>query len=191
MNKIKIAAAFAIVLAAPAYAQTSANSLAQTQAQSSAANQGNNQAVTFEAAHVPSTTTVRTAPALGGNSFYGSFSTDNCMVSAGGGFSVIGAGGQVVTPVRDDQCAVLRGVERTMQVAASVSRTEPKVAGKLQQGAIDMLCALNPTVGAALQAQGVCSKPQKTVAAIPTPAQTSEQERTRAEMARKCPACMR
>lgn len=135
------------------------NSQSQTQAQSAASNSGNNLASTnnFAAAHVPSDTTVRMAPNLGGNSFYGSFSTDNCMVSGGGGVSLVGLAVNGVTPIRDKQCSVLRGVERTMQVAATISHTNPTVSAKLEQGAIDMLCSLNETVGDALHGQGVCT----------------------------------
>ena len=63
--------------------------------------------------------TLRTAPAMGGQSFYGSFSSDSCMVSAGGGGSVVGFGMNVAFPIEDQKRSLRRNFERTMQAAAS------------------------------------------------------------------------
>lgn len=164
--KSKFAALFiALAFAGVANAQT-VNSKTDSQATSSAANQGNAQNITFN-----STGTDRqhvyTNPPVAGNSFYGSFSSDSCVTSAGGGFSGALVGINAVSPVRDEQCSVLRGVERTMQIAATVSQSNPKMASKLQQGAVDMLCMLNDVTAAALKNQGVCSDIQ------PAPEQNS------------------
>lgn len=183
MNKFTIAAVALIVASAlplaQAQAETTANSNASTQATSAAANLGNNQAVTFQSAAIPDHTTVRTAPAVGGNGYYGSWSSDACMVSAGAGVSVVGFGVQGATPIRDEQCAALRGVERTMQVAASVAGSNPGLSHHLQQAAVDILCTYNQTVGNALRAQGVCTvqaKPATQASAAPvTPVASTAQ----------------
>lgn len=82
MKKIAFAAAVAIVLTAPAFANsTNASSSASTQAQSAAANLGNNQSTTFQGTQVPTTThnygtpMIYTAPSAFG------FSQDNCAGS--------------------------------------------------------------------------------------------------------------
>lgn len=143
-----------ILLAGTANAQTTATSSTQSAATSAAQNAGNAQAITFNS---ESTDGMKTTPSVAGNGFYGSFSSDFCMGSAGGGFSAGFFGGNAVTPIRDEQCSVLRGVERTLQVSANIAPTNPGLAIKLQQGAVDMLCQLNDTVGAALKHQGICS----------------------------------
>jgi len=172
MLKIKMlfGALLALAISVPAFAHggsshynATANSQTASTANSNSANAGNAQAITF---NNDSGGSIKTVPSLGGNSFYGSFSTDNCMVSGGVGATFLGGGGSIVTPIRDEQCSVLRGVERTMQVAATVSRADPSLSHKLQQGAVDMLCNLNSIVGNALKQQGVCTEPKKQTAQV-------------------------
>ncbi|NYT38914.1 hypothetical protein ERD78_18645 [Allopusillimonas soli] len=147
--------ATAIVAASAAQAQT-ATSKTESVANAAAQNAGNAQNITFQSSG-SGTQTIKSAPQMGSLGLFGSFSSDNCMVSAGGGVSIIGVGVQGATPVRDEQCAILRGFERTMQAASTVYAVNPALSAKLQQAAIDTLCSLNETVGAALRHQGVCS----------------------------------
>ena len=79
-----IVLALSLSLAAfSATAQTNSASSSTTSATSGATNAGNTQGITFNSKSDASGT-LRTAPAMGGQSFYGSFSSDSCMVSAGG-----------------------------------------------------------------------------------------------------------
>lgn len=155
-----------ILLAGTANAQSTAHSNTHSAATSAAQNAGNAQSITFNS---EASERMRTTPGVAGNGFYGSFSSDFCFGSGGGGVSAGFVGVNAVSPIRDEQCSVLRGVERTMQVAATVTATNPALAGRLQQGAIDMLCGLNDTVGAALRQQGVCTEPAEPVAAPAQP----------------------
>lgn len=155
MRKITIATVLMLALSPSAFAQTHAVSRTESQAVSAAQNAGNAQSITFNS---ESSDRLRKTPDVAGNGFYGSFSSDSCVTSAGGGFAGGLFGMNAVTPVRDEQCSVLRGVERTMQVASTIQPANPHIAAKLQQGAIDMLCNLNDTVGDALKGQGVCTE---------------------------------
>lgn len=128
---------------------TSSN--AQTSSSSGAMNAGNNQGITFNS---EAQDRLKTTPALGGNSFYGSFSGDSCMVSAGVGFSVVGFGGNGVTPIRDTNCDLRRSFERIEQAAAM----QPKKAEQLHQAANDVLCSLGGDVFKALNNQSLCSE---------------------------------
>lgn len=154
MKKIIAATVLMLALAPTSFAQTHAVSKTDSQAFSAAQNAGNEQSITFNS---ESSDRLRKTPDVAGNGFYGSFSSDSCVTSAGGGFAGGLFGMNAVTPVQDEQCSVLRGVERTMQVATTIQSTNPQVAQKLHQGAIDMLCQLNDKVSAALGNQGVCS----------------------------------
>ena len=79
-----IVLALSLSLAAfSATAQTNSASSSTTSATSGATNAGNTQGITLNSKSDASGT-LRTAPAIGGQSFYGSFSSDSCMVSAGG-----------------------------------------------------------------------------------------------------------
>lgn len=133
-------------------------SSAQNSASSGATNQGNNaaQQITFQNGSVPGHTSVteRFAPSLGGNQFYGSFSQDGCVVSAGGGVSVIGLAVTGAVPVKDEECNARRNFERTMQAAASL----PEYSGKLRQAAIDIMCQTDSATYQAYANQGLCSK---------------------------------
>ncbi|MFT0547448.1 hypothetical protein ACMHYO_14095 [Allopusillimonas ginsengisoli] len=116
-----IATAVAIVMATSAQAQT-ATSSTHTAATSAASNAGVGQAITFNS-DGSGTQTVKSAPQMGGMGLFGSFSSDNCMVSAGGGVSIVGVGIQGATPVRDEQCSILRGFERVMQASVTIGAT--------------------------------------------------------------------
>lgn len=126
------------------------SSSAQTNSSAGASNAGNAQSITFNS---EAQNRLKAAPALGGNSFYGSFSSDSCMVGAGLGVSIVGFGSNAVTPIRDTQCDIRRSFERTMQAAAS----QPKRAEQLTQAANDMLCSLGGPVFKALNNQSLCS----------------------------------
>lgn len=127
---------------------TSSN--ASTQSNAGATNAGNAQSITFNS---EAQDRLKTTPALGGNSFYGSFSSDSCMVSAGVGFSVVGFGGTGVTPIRDTNCDLRRSFERIEQAAAM----QPKRAEQLHQAANDVLCSLGGAVYEAMKNQSLCS----------------------------------
>lgn len=179
----------ALVTLAPAtFAQTVAASKSHSNAVSAAQNAGNAQSITFNS---EANDRLKTNPDVAGNGYYGSFSSDFCMGSAGGGFSggFIGVNG--VTPVRDEQCSVLRGVERTMQVATTVQATNPELAASLHQGAVDMLCMLNETVGAALKQQGVCSQQTTSVATNSVPQSTVAPQQTEVDYTGNDPIVLR
>ncbi|SSW68590.1 hypothetical protein [Achromobacter agilis] len=154
---------FAISLSLAAFsasAQTSSSS-ATTSASSGSTNAGNNQGITFNSSSNGSST-LRTAPPVGGQSFYGSFSSDSCMVSAGGGGSVVGFGMNLAIPIEDQKCSLRRNFERTMQAAASTKDADR--ARRLETAAIDILCQTDDRTKAALVAQGLCTNPALTTA---------------------------
>ncbi len=136
-------------------AQTS-SSQASTQSTSGSTNAGNNQGVTFNS-NSSGTSTLRTVPSVAGSGFYGSFSSDSCMVSGGGGGAVVGFGLNVAIPVEDQKCSLRRNFERTMQAAASTK--DPDRSRRLETAAIDILCQTDDRTKAALAAQGLCSNP--------------------------------
>jgi len=159
MKKIVFAITLSLV-AGSAFAQTS-NSSSTTSATSGSTNAGNNQGITFNSSNDGSSS-VKTVPPVGGQSFYGSFSSDSCMVSAGGGGSVIGFGMNVAVPIEDQKCSLRRNFERTMQAAASTKDADRS--RRLETAAIDILCQTDDRTKAALVAQGLCTNPALTTA---------------------------
>lgn len=145
-----------------------AGSQATTSSTAGATNAGNAQNINFNSRN-DGTSTLKSAPALGGQAFYGSFSNDSCMVSGGGGGSVVGVGINMAVPIEDKNCNLRRNFERTMQAAASARDAD--LGRRLQTAAIDMLCATDPATRAALANQGLCSgalKGAEPTAARPT-----------------------
>lgn len=159
MKTIVLAISLSLV-AASAGAQTSTSS-STTSASSGATNAGNNQGITLNSSN-SGTSTLRSAPPVGGQSFYGSFSSDSCMVSAGGGGSVVGFGMNVAIPIEDQKCSLRRNFERTMQAAASTKDADRS--RRLETAAIDILCQTDDRTKAALVAQGLCTNPALTTA---------------------------
>ncbi|MGS1009969.1 hypothetical protein [Achromobacter anxifer] len=156
-----IVLAISLSLAAvSASAQTSSSS-ATTSASSGSTNAGNNQGITLNSSNSGSST-LRSVPPLGGQSFYGSFSSDSCMVSAGGGGAVVGFGMNVAIPIEDQKCSLRRNFERTMQAAASTKDADRS--RRLETAAIDILCQTDDRTKAALVAQGLCTNPALTTA---------------------------
>ncbi|CAB3729128.1 hypothetical protein LMG3458_04681 [Achromobacter deleyi] len=161
MKTIALALSLSLSLVAfSANAQTS-SSAATTSASSGSTNAGNNQGITLNSNNSGSST-LRTAPPIGAQSFYGSFSSDSCMVSAGGGGSVVGFGMNVAFPVEDTKCSLRRNFERTMQAAASTK--DPDRSRRLETAAVDILCQTDDRTKAALTAQGLCTNPSLTTA---------------------------
>ena len=156
-----IALAMTLSLAAFSAAAQTSSSSATTSATSGSTNAGNNQGITFNSSNGGSST-LRSAPPVGGQSFYGSFSSDSCMVSAGGGGSVVGFGMNVAIPIEDQKCSLRRNFERTMQAAASTKDADR--ARRLETAAIDILCQTDDRTKAALVAQGLCTNPALTTA---------------------------
>lgn len=159
MKTLALALSLSLV-AFSAGAQTSTSS-STTSASSGSTNAGNNQGVTFNS-NSNGSSTLRTAPPIGAQSFYGSFSSDSCMVSAGGGGSVVGFGMNVAFPVEDQKCSLRRNFERTMQAAASTK--DPDRSRRLETAAVDILCQTDDRTKAALTAQGLCTNPSLTTA---------------------------
>ena len=156
-----IVLAISLSLAAfSAGAQTSSSN-ASTSASSGSTNAGNNQGITLNSNNSGSST-LRSVPPLGGQSFYGSFSSDSCMVSAGGGGAVVGFGMNVAIPIEDQKCSLRRNFERTMQAAASTKDADRS--RRLETAAIDILCQTDDRTKAALVAQGLCTNPALTTA---------------------------
>lgn len=161
MKTLALALSLSLSLVAfSAGAQTS-SSAASTSASSGSTNAGNNQGITLNSNNSGSST-LRTAPPIGSQSFYGSFSSDSCMVSAGGGGSVVGFGMNVAFPVEDQKCSLRRNFERTMQAAASTK--DPDRSRRLETAAVDILCQTDDRTKAALTAQGLCTNPSLTTA---------------------------
>lgn len=159
MKTLALALSLSLV-AFSAGAQTSTSS-STTAATSGSTNAGNNQGITFNS-NSNGSSTLRTAPPIGAQSFYGSFSSDSCMVSAGGGGSVVGFGMNVAFPVEDQKCSLRRNFERTMQAAASTK--DPDRSRRLETAAVDILCQTDDRTKAALTAQGLCTNPSLTTA---------------------------
>lgn len=161
MKTIALALSLSLSLVAfSASAQTS-SSASQTSASSGSTNAGNNQGITLNSNNSGSST-LRTAPPIGAQSFYGSFSSDSCMVSAGGGGSVVGFGMNIAVPIEDQKCSLRRNFERTMQAAASTK--DPDRSRRLETAAVDILCQTDDRTKAALTAQGLCTNPALTTA---------------------------
>ncbi|MDH2052459.1 hypothetical protein [Achromobacter marplatensis] len=156
-----IVLAISLSLAACTAAAQTSNSSSTTSASSGATNAGNNQGITLNSNNSGSST-VKTVPPVGGQSFYGSFSSDSCMVSAGGGGSVVGFGMNVAIPIEDQKCSLRRNFERTMQAAASTKDADRS--RRLETAAIDILCQTDDRTKAALVAQGLCTNPALTTA---------------------------
>ncbi|WP_447578450.1 hypothetical protein [Achromobacter kerstersii] len=159
MKNIVLAVSLSLA-ACTAMAQTS-NSSSTTSASSGSTNAGNNQGITLNSNNSGSST-VKTVPPVGGQSFYGSFSSDSCMVSAGGGGSVVGFGMNIAIPIEDQKCSLRRNFERTMQAAASTKDADRS--RRLETAAIDILCQTDDRTKAALVAQGLCTNPALTTA---------------------------
>jgi hypothetical protein len=156
-----IVLAISLSLAAvSASAQTSSSS-ATTSASSGSTNAGNNQGITLNSS-TSGSSPLRSVPPLGGQSFYGSFSSDSCMVSAGGGGAVVGFGMNIAIPIEDQKCSLRRNFERTMQAAASTRDADRS--RRLETAAIDILCQTDDRTKAALVAQGLCTNPALTTA---------------------------
>lgn len=156
-----IVLAISLSLAACTAAAQTSNSSSTTSASSGSTNAGNNQGITLNSNNSGSST-VKTVPPVGGQSFYGSFSSDSCMVSAGGGGSVVGFGMNVAVPIEDQKCSLRRNFERTMQAAASTKDADRS--RRLETAAIDILCQTDDRTKAALVAQGLCTNPALTTA---------------------------
>lgn len=153
----KIAAVLILTLAAaPSWSQVTGNttSSATTQSQAGSSSIGGTQGITFNS-DGGGKTTLRTAPALGGQSFYGSFSPDSCVTAAGGGGSVTGFAVNLAVPVRDTFCPFMRAFERTMQ--AAMSEDDPVIRKKLKQAGRDIMCQAEEFVRRAYAGQGLCS----------------------------------
>lgn len=142
------------MVCAPALAASNATSQTESIATSAAQNAGNTQAIQFNSAGGDDQT-VRSAPGIGGQGYFGSFSGDSCMVSGGGGVSIVGFGAQYATPVEDKHCNLRRNFERVMQ-ASNLIKT-PGVSARLQAAAIDILCQAGSETQKALAGQGFCS----------------------------------
>lgn len=149
-----VIAVFALAVSFSAQAQSTtplSSSVSNATTSSTSGSYGaNQQAITFNS---DSGGTLKTAPAIGGSSFYGSFSSDSCMVSGGVGVSIVGFGANAATPIRDTNCDLRRSFERLEQAAAS----QPKRADQLHQAANDVLCQLGGEVFKAMHNQSLCS----------------------------------
>ncbi|MBD4204413.1 hypothetical protein GUH47_00035 [Xanthomonas citri pv. citri] len=154
MKNLIIALAFSL-LGLSAQAQTiNSTSNAATQSTAGATNAGNAQNINFNSRN-DGTSTLRSAPPVAGQGFYGSFSADSCMVSGGGGGSVVGLGINMAVPVEDKNCNLRRNFERVMQ--ASATTKDPVRSQRLETAAVDILCQSDEKTRAALMGQGLCS----------------------------------
>ena len=156
-----IVLAISLSLAACSAVALTSSSSATTSASSGSTKAGNNQGITFNSSNGGSSS-LRTVPPVGGQSFYGSFSSDSCMVSAGGGGAVVGFGMNIAIPIEDQKCSLRRNFERTMQAAASTRDADR--ARRLETAAIDILCQTDDRPKAAQVAQGLCTNPALTTA---------------------------
>lgn len=119
-----IACMFLVLLAFTVNAQdvvsnSGASSNAQQNVQAGASNQGVSNTTSISSTS-PSHTTVRAAPGFGLGAFSSSFASDYCMGTSqiggsGLGFSIGGG-----TPTPDKNCQLLRAVDMTMRIGASV-----------------------------------------------------------------------
>lgn len=154
MKKLVIAIVASLVgLSAQAQTITS-NSSAATNSTAGATNAGNAQNINFNSRN-DGTSTLKTTPPVAGQGFYGSFSADSCMVSGGGGGSVVGLGINMAIPVEDKNCNLRRNFERVMQ--ASATTKDPVRSQRLETAAVDILCQADEKTRAALMGQGLCS----------------------------------
>ena len=157
MKTVKMCAALAALLFSfSAYAagiNNNVNSEANTnsEAMSSAQNAGNAQNINFNSDAPSDTQTLKNTPGVILGGFSGSFSSDYCGATAQGGLGLPGFSLAAGGPVIDEKCVQLRTFERTMQAAGTVAPSNPQLASRLQQAAIDMLCLVS------LSAQGLCS----------------------------------
>jgi len=160
LARMVCALAFGLFSAFSVQAQTvdlnnTTSSNATNIASSGSNNAGNAQAITFNS-DSSGKQTLRSAPAVGGQGFYGSFSADSCMVSGGGGGSVVGFGINMAMPVEDAHCNLRRNFERIMQ--ASATTKDPARSRALETAAVDIMCQSDEKTAAALRGQGLCSQ---------------------------------
>lgn len=174
--KTKIAAVLLALASIAAHAQTvgaGANSQNTNQSQSGALNQGVNQGITFNSpggVAYSGSYTVKDAPPVQAAAGYGSFSQANCMVSGGGGFSIVGFGATGQTPIDGKHCdwrldqAALGQTAMTIHnfVAANPTlddqmkkRLELKAAAMLR-AAGDMSCLSSDRQREVMEKEGLC-----------------------------------
>ena len=137
------------------HAQTTTNNATSNQnstSQSGAMNAGVNAGVTLNSS---SSDRMKTVPSMGGNSYYGSFSSDNCFNSVGASAAWMGFGASAVAPVEGTSCVALRAYER-LQQGAQVE-TDPLVQRAVRQAAYDTLCQSSGIVKKAMTKNGLCS----------------------------------
>lgn len=173
MKKLILTAALALATSSVFAQNINSQSQASTQSQAGATNAGNAQNITFKSS-ADGTTTLKTAPALGGQGFYGSWSADSCVSSGGAGVSVLpGIAANAVVPVTDKHCQALRAFERTMQGAASEDDARTKAA--MKRAARDIMCQSSEETRRAYTLAGLCSEPfaEAPPPAQPQPTQTS------------------
>lgn len=154
MKALFVLAASLVAFSAHAQTTIQTASSAVTTSTAGATNAGNAQSINFNSRN-DGTSTLRSAPPVAGQGFYGSFSADSCMVSGGGGGSVVGFGINMAVPVEDKNCNLRRNFERVMQ--ASATTKDPIRAQRLETAAVDILCQADEKTRAALMGQGLCS----------------------------------
>lgn len=156
MNAFRILfCAAALVFTTVGYAQglnNMANSNQTTNSTSGAMNAGVNAGVTLNST---SNDRLKTVPSMGGNSYYGSFSSDNCFNSVGGSAAWMGFGASAVAPVEGKSCVALRAYER-LQQGAQVEQ-DPLAQKAIRQAAYDTLCQASDIVRKAMSKNGLCS----------------------------------
>jgi hypothetical protein len=174
MKKIIVAALFSLAsFAASAQLATNATTNATTNSTSGALNQGVSQGITFNSpggVAYSGSYTVKDAPPVQAAAGYGSFSQANCMVSGGGGFSIVGFGATGQAPIDGKHCdwrldqAALGQTAMTIHnfVAANPTlddttkkRLELKAAAMLR-AAGDMSCLSSDRQREVMEKEGLC-----------------------------------
>jgi hypothetical protein len=117
--------------------------------------------------------TIRSAPTVYTPGLVTSFSQGSCMVSAAGGFSLVGFGASGGVPIDGEHCDFRLNLQQTSAIAmtitdflqkygdkvesAQVSELSTK-AGKMLDAAGDMTCLYSDRMRAVLEANGLCDR---------------------------------
>lgn len=149
MKSIVFALALSL-FAIPAFAQSvGSDASAGSESQSGAAAQSGS-ALTFNSE------AIRQAPGVAIGSIGTSLASDYCSGAVNSGISIPGGSAAFGKSTRDADCNARRNVERIMQIRATyVADRDIETAGKLRQGAVNIMCSIDDETYAAMAAAGV------------------------------------
>lgn len=168
----------AIMLAFGAQAQEvtgTATNNATTTATSAAQNAGNAQSINFNSRN-DGTSTLKTAPNLGGLGGYAGFSPENCPNAEGFQLSTIALAGSYIGPRKNDSCDSRMTVRSIGQSAASVSNPSDKAG--LERVMLGKTCLIDAETFELMVEQGLCTASSIRLARVKFQPENARQQNT-------------